>query len=68
MMMRGAVLQTALGLLIGIPASLLCVRFGASQLHDVKGMDYSLLLRSILTPAVARICRRPDSGATRGLD
>jgi predicted permease len=53
MVMRGAMLQTALGLLIGIPASLLCVRFVASQLYDVKGMDYGVLVTSILTLALA---------------
>jgi macrolide transport system ATP-binding/permease protein len=53
MVMRGAMLQTALGLLISIPASLLCVRFVASQLYDVKGMDYGVLVTSILTLAVA---------------
>ena len=53
MVMRGAMLQTALGLLIGIPASLLCVRFVASQLYDVKGMDYGVLVTSILSLAVA---------------
>jgi hypothetical protein len=44
------------------------VRYVASQFYDVKGMDYSLLLTSILTLAVARICSWPDSGATGGLD
>ena len=53
MVMRGAMLQTALGVLIGIPASLLCVRFVASQLYDVKGMDYGVLVTSILTLALA---------------
>ena len=53
MVMRGAMIQTALGLAIGIPASLLCMRFVESQLYEVKGMDNGVLMTSILTLAVA---------------
>jgi ABC-type antimicrobial peptide transport system permease subunit len=53
MVMRGAMIQTALGLAIGIPASLLCVRFVESQLFDMKGMDTNVLLTAIVTLAIA---------------
>ncbi len=53
MVMRGAMLQTALGLAIGIPTSLLCVRFIQSQLFESKGVDIGVLVTSILTLAVA---------------
>jgi macrolide transport system ATP-binding/permease protein len=53
MVMRGAMIQTAVGLAIGIPTALLCVRFVESQLYDVKGMDNGVLTTSILTLAVA---------------
>jgi ABC-type antimicrobial peptide transport system permease subunit len=46
-------IQAALGLAIGIPTSLLCVRFIESQLYDIKGIDMGVLAVSILTLAVA---------------
>jgi macrolide transport system ATP-binding/permease protein len=35
LVMRGAIIQTLLGLTIGIPAALLCVRFVKAQLYDL---------------------------------
>jgi macrolide transport system ATP-binding/permease protein len=51
--MRSALTQTVLGLAIGIPAALLCVRFVESQLYEVKRVDPSVLGISIITLAVA---------------
>ncbi len=53
MIMRGAVIQAALGLAIGFPIALLCVRFVQAQLYEVKGIDAAVLLSSILTLALA---------------
>lgn len=53
MVMRGAMMQTALGLAIGIPTSLLCVRYIQSELFDIKGMDMGVLLVAIATLGVA---------------
>ena len=53
MVMRGALIQTALGLAIGIPTALLCVRFIESQLFDMKGMDIGVLVIAILTLSIA---------------
>jgi macrolide transport system ATP-binding/permease protein len=53
MVLRGALLQTLVGLLIGVPAVLLCVRFVESQLYEIKGMDYTVLLIAVLTLAAA---------------
>jgi predicted permease len=53
MVMRGAMVQTALGLAIGIPTSLLCVRFVESQLFDMKGMDVGVLLTAVVTLGIA---------------
>lgn len=53
MIMRGAMIQTGLGLAIGIPASLLCVRLIESQLFDIKGMDLSVMLTAVITLAIA---------------
>jgi macrolide transport system ATP-binding/permease protein len=53
MVMRGAIIQTALGLAIGIPTSLLCVRFIQSQLFDMTGMDPGVLFTAVVTLAIA---------------
>jgi predicted permease len=53
MIMRGAMLQTGLGLAIGIPTVLLCARFVESQLYDVKGVNANLLLIAIGALALA---------------
>jgi macrolide transport system ATP-binding/permease protein len=49
MVMRGALLQTALGLLIGIPTALLCLRFVKAQLYEVAGVDPGVMAVAILT-------------------
>jgi ABC-type antimicrobial peptide transport system permease subunit len=51
--MRGALIQTGLGLGIGIPASLFCIRFIESELFDMKGMDIGVLVTAILTLSLA---------------
>ncbi len=53
MVMRGAMVLTAVGLAIGIPTALLCARFVESQLYNVKGVDIRVLMISILTLTVA---------------
>ena len=39
MVLRGALLQTGIGLAIGVPAALLCVRLIQTQLYDVTATD-----------------------------
>ncbi|HYK36391.1 ABC transporter permease [Alloacidobacterium sp.] len=53
MVMRGAVFQTLLGLAIGVPIALLCVRFVKAQLYEIASVDSSVLTVAILTLAVA---------------
>ena len=53
MVMRGAIIQTVLGLAIGIPVALLCVRFVKAQLYDITGADAAVLASAILTLALA---------------
>jgi predicted permease len=53
MVMRGTMIQAALGLAIGFLATLLCVRFIEAQLYEVKGMDAGVLTASILTLILA---------------
>ena len=53
MMMRGALVQAALGLGIGVAIVLPCVRFVQAQLYEVKKVDGAVLLGSMLTLALA---------------
>lgn len=53
MVMRGAMTQAALGLAIGVPTALLCVRFIESQLYETKGMDAGVLGAAVLTLVLA---------------
>ena len=53
MVLRGATIQTAFGLLIGIPVALLCVRFVKSQLYQIASVDLNALLISIAVLALA---------------
>jgi macrolide transport system ATP-binding/permease protein len=54
MIMRGAMLQTAIGLCaIGIPVAWFCVRYIQSQLYETKGMDISVLVIATLTLTAA---------------
>jgi macrolide transport system ATP-binding/permease protein len=50
MIMRGAMLQTAIGVAaIGIPVAWFCVRYIESQLYETKGMSLSVLAIATLT-------------------
>jgi predicted permease len=53
MIMRGAVIQTALGLAIGIPVAILCVRFVQTQLYEITSADASVMTLAIVTLSVA---------------
>ena len=53
MILRGAILQTVVGLAIGIPVSYLCVRFVKSQLYEITSVSAALMCLAIFTLAVA---------------
>jgi macrolide transport system ATP-binding/permease protein len=56
MVLRGAMLQTVAGLMIGIPVAMLCVRFIKSiqsQLYEVAGHDAGVIAGVLGTLAVA---------------
>ena len=53
MVMRGAMAQTALGLAIGVPVALLCVRFVKAQLYEITSANSSVMAGAIVTLAVA---------------
>jgi macrolide transport system ATP-binding/permease protein len=55
MIMRGAMLQTAAGLAIGIPIAIFCVRYIKSQLYEITSVNVSAMIIAIgvLTLAAA---------------
>ncbi len=53
MVMRGVILQAGIGLMIGIPTALLCVRFVKSQLYNVSGRDVWVMAGAILALAIS---------------
>jgi predicted permease len=53
MVLRGAMLQAGIGLLIGLPVALLCVRFVQKQLYQVDGFDAMVLTLAVLALAVS---------------
>jgi ABC-type antimicrobial peptide transport system permease subunit len=53
MVMRGAMIQTVLGLAIGIPVALLCVRFVKAQLYEITSADTTVMAGAIMALTVA---------------
>jgi ABC-type antimicrobial peptide transport system permease subunit len=53
MVMRAAMIQAALGLAIGIPVALLCVRFVKAQLYEITSADTRVMGGAIAILAVA---------------
>jgi macrolide transport system ATP-binding/permease protein len=53
MILRGATIQTVLGLAIGVPVALLCVRFVKAQLYEITKADTTVIAGAIVTLAVA---------------
>jgi macrolide transport system ATP-binding/permease protein len=53
LVLREAMLQAVIGLTIGVPVALLCVRFVQSQLYSVAGRDAEVLSLAIATLIVS---------------
>jgi macrolide transport system ATP-binding/permease protein len=53
LVLRGAMLQTAVGLAIGVPVALFCVRYVKSQLFEVVGQDAGVMTAAVCTLAIA---------------
>jgi predicted permease len=53
MVLRGALLQTAVGLVIGFPVALLCVRFVKAQLYEITSADARVMAGAIVALVVA---------------
>ena len=68
MVMRSAMLQALLGLAIGIPVAMMCVRYVASQLYEIKAIDTGVLAVAVSTLIVAAGLAGLIPGAARRLD
>ena len=55
LVMRGVMSQTALGLLIGVPTALGCVRFVEAQLYEIKHVDATVMVTAILALSAAAL-------------
>jgi macrolide transport system ATP-binding/permease protein len=53
MVMRSALTEMLIGLAIGLPVALLCVRFVKTQLYEVQGVDPGVMMVAILMLAIA---------------
>lgn len=53
MVMRGAMIRALVGLSLGIPTAMFCVRYVRSQLYEIKTVDGLVLAGSIATLIVA---------------
>lgn len=53
LVLKGAFLQVAVGLAIGIPLTILCGRAMASQLFGIKAYDPLILLTTVVVLSVA---------------
>ena len=47
MVMRGAMLQALIGLAIGIPIAIFCVRYVKSQLYDITSVNPTVMAGAI---------------------
>jgi macrolide transport system ATP-binding/permease protein len=55
MVMRGAIIQAAVGLAIGIPVAMVCVRFVKSQLYEITSADFRVMAGAIVIMALAAL-------------
>jgi predicted permease len=53
MVMRGAMVQAGIGLAIGLPVALFCIRFVKSQLYDVTGINSGALIGAVCALAIS---------------
>jgi predicted permease len=53
MVLRAAMIQAAIGLAIGIPIALICVRFVKSQLYEITNADFNVMAGAIFTLTAA---------------
>ena len=68
MVMRGAMMQTLLGLAIGIPVALVCVRFVKAQLYEITSADARVMAVADSDAGGGGVRCGDDSGAACGFD
>jgi predicted permease len=55
MVMRGAMVQAAIGLAIGAPAAMLCMRYVKSQLYEITSVNFAVMAGAMGTLAIAAL-------------
>ncbi|MDR3452966.1 MAG: FtsX-like permease family protein, partial [Rhodoferax sp.] len=55
MVMRGALLQALVGLALGVPVAMLCVRYVKSQLYEITSVNLTVMAAAVGTLAVAAL-------------
>jgi macrolide transport system ATP-binding/permease protein len=55
MVMRGAIVQVLIGLAIGVPVVLACTRYVESQLFEIKGVDWRVMLVAVAALVLASV-------------
>lgn len=55
MVLRGAIAQALIGLALGVPISIYCVKYIQSQLYEIKDMDTSVLAIAVAVLAAAAL-------------
>jgi macrolide transport system ATP-binding/permease protein len=53
MVMRGAMTQALLGLIIGAPVAMLCVHYVKAQLYEVASVDFGVMAAAVVVLVVA---------------
>jgi ABC-type antimicrobial peptide transport system permease subunit len=53
MVMRGAMTQAFLGLIVGAPVAMLCVRYFKAQLYEIASVDLGVMAVAIVVLVVA---------------
>jgi macrolide transport system ATP-binding/permease protein len=53
MVMRGAMAQAFLGLIVGVPVAMLCVRYVKAQLYEIASVDLGVMALAIVVLVVA---------------
>jgi ABC-type antimicrobial peptide transport system permease subunit len=53
MVMRGAMTQAILGLIVGVPVAMLCVRYIKAQLYEIASVNLSVMAVAIVILVVA---------------
>jgi predicted permease len=55
MVMRGAAVQALIGLALGVPVAMLCVRYVKSQLYEITSVNFTVMAAAIGTLALAAL-------------